>query len=614
MTETGPCPCPDGQCVAQTNDWKASKIREASSGKFFCKVLEQPKQKAPPLMAGSEDPFLCPKCKKNNADVAGDKCYKCKEKESEEARKRAKKTVDNEISKIRSVAATTVAEQWIGTNERWNPNVHKVAFGLPSKEYGTVPIHEKKPGSSQWRTIRLEELNYRLEKDIHEEVIRLCNQNNMDPPVQPVTANALNSCRRLIQVRAVPGTIAKARESNPTLMKSWDMATGELVQGVAFRDAIVTIDNEGKLVKNEIKPTYYISFAIDFDCPDITDPEFPYEWWNYGTTSLGPSRFKLLNEALGMAILRDTRPGRFVFIRGKGGSGKGTFTKLLREVMGGSDMTISAKSPESMAGRFLFANAESKALLVIDDATKQSFGNDHFSRAYTSGLQTIKNITGEDLVSCEVKGGATTYAKLDLTVWFCSNHRMRFPMDLSEIEAWDRRMLVIVFNHPDEIEDIDLNLIDKLLAEKAKIIVYALQQYSLMLSRSSDLRELDWTHPESSATEIKRMHEAVLGINGAFVKECLEEAQGERTHYSAIYAEYMRYALIESDDDFSDRDKKALKNKISDIYQSAIHNSRFMVNYNRELGVENVRIKRPRAVPRIDGDGNVDVDQESAVQ
>lgn len=329
-------------------------------------------------------------------------------------------------------------------------------------------------------------------------------------------------------------------------------------------------------------------------------------------SSLGEKRFKLLNEALGMAIFRDTRPQRMMFIRGKGGSGKGTFTKLLRDIMGGSKNALSLNSPAELDNRFSLGMAPGKTILKIDDGGKQPFGNDSFARSFAKGLSHIKNITGEDDISCEIKNRQAVNEKLELTVWYCSNHRVRFPMDLSEIEAWERRLLIVVYNHPDTIEHVDLGLLDKLKSELPLIVIYAMNQYSLMLGRSTDKKKLDWTEPESSRVERKRINDAVLGLNGQFIIEQIEEKNGAGIHYDDIYTRFEKYADIEFGQ-LSKDEKSSMRNKISDIFQLAVHDKRWKgVDGKRRSGVKNIQFKLRSADFDAQKSVSNDEDEDSA--
>ena len=123
---------------------------------------------------------------------------------------------------------------------------------------------------------------------------------------------------------------------------------------------------------------------------------------------------------------------RFLYLIGDGGTGKGSFLRLVTSLIG-AENTHSSTVTDFCGNRFESANLNKKRLALFPDEDKK-IGN----------LGKFKSLTGEDLIRAEEKQKKAYHFRFDGMVIVCSN----FPTFSGDSSSGlKRRILTVPFNN-----------------------------------------------------------------------------------------------------------------------------------------------------------------------
>lgn len=191
---------------------------------------------------------------------------------------------------------------------------------------------------------------------------------------------------------------------------------------------------------------------------------------------------ELLQMFAGLCLTGDTSPQRALLLIGEGGTGKGTFTRVLHTVLG--NLATSSAIENIKDGSFLVGTLVGKRMCVVSELPR-SFD-----------WLPFKRITGEDTISIDVKNKTPYTAKLDMKLVILSNV-MPFLGDDVANNSLLRRFLPVAFNvRPTEA---DPTLIDRLTAAEELPGVL-----NWMLDGLKLLRERGMRFPSSDMASVTR--------------------------------------------------------------------------------------------------------------
>ena len=188
----------------------------------------------------------------------------------------------------------------------------------------------------------------------------------------------------------------------------------------------------------------------DADISRIND--FDFNEWMKSIACNDDEIVTLLWQVINEAINPNYTRGKIGFLIGDGNSGKGTFQRLLQNLIG-TDNIASLKPPQ-------FADRFSKEMLV----GKVCNIGDDISNAYLDEVSDLMSIATGDVIAIEPKGKPVYTVNLNLFCMFSGN---AMPNVRNKSQGWYRRMLLIPFNadfnglHNDpRIKDKFLNNVD----------------------------------------------------------------------------------------------------------------------------------------------------------
>lgn len=147
---------------------------------------------------------------------------------------------------------------------------------------------------------------------------------------------------------------------------------------------------------------------------------------------------RLLQQFAGLCLTGDTSPQKALFLIGEGGTGKGTFTRVLSTVLG--SLATSSALENIKDGSFLVGTLVGKRMCVVSELQRNV------------DWLPFKRITGEDAISVDVKNKTPYTTKLDMKLVVLSNVMPHLGEDTANSSLM-RRFLPIEFNVKPEKQD-----------------------------------------------------------------------------------------------------------------------------------------------------------------
>lgn len=236
-----------------------------------------------------------------------------------------------------------------------------------------------------------------------------------------------------------------------------------------------------------------------------------------------------IKESMGY-LLSPINEGKLFFVMGTApNSGKSTLGRLLRQLIG--EAYVSSLSTQKLAERFALGNAHGKILNISMDLPN--------GKVASTTTAIIKQITGGDTITSERKYDKQRELHSDMRFLFASN----FPVTVSQSDDdafWDR-MVIIPFPVSIKRENMDKELLEKLLEEKDAIIALCLQAFHKVLQRNylfsvcsqADVMKREWRYKEPDYT----------GSIQPFMEDCIEITgrKSDGIFFAELYEKYCDY-------------------------------------------------------------------------
>jgi len=238
-----------------------------------------------------------------------------------------------------------------------------------------------------------------------------------------------------------------------------------------------------------------------------------------------PNAIWLALEIMGYCLTYETFMQSFFFFYGPKGSGKGTFVRLIQELVGRHDSAASdwrAFNRSNFAGQ----NLVNKKITVVNELLPDRKNR----KDIKVFLEKLLQITGEDTLYIDRKRIAPISIQLKCKFIITSNELL----DLGDKHgAIDRRIVPLHF--PNNFQGKE----DRFLGEKLKRLKPAFY-YLAFKGLYRLLTNLDWTRPKSS----EEISKEVLLKNdhlALYIKENLIEKQGSYVVFKDLYEDYEKW-------------------------------------------------------------------------
>lgn len=249
------------------------------------------------------------------------------------------------------------------------------------------------------------------------------------------------------------------------------------------------------------------------ECPEI-------EGWMKEV--LDPDAIDFAYEVIGYALLNDNPLHKAIMLYGSGRNGKGTFLRLLRELLGAAN--VSSVTPQSLdENRFRSALLQGKLANIAGDVDPRMF----------KGTETLKQLTGGDLVTAERKNGQPFQFTCRATMFAAFN---ALPRTADTTEGFFSRWVVLPFvgYFPPGVADSKRE--DKMheTHELEGLLVKAVEGLQRLMSRGA----FDIPPSVERATAEFRNHADTVR---SFMSQRLVAAPGEKVNRTALYQEWEQW-------------------------------------------------------------------------
>ena len=236
----------------------------------------------------------------------------------------------------------------------------------------------------------------------------------------------------------------------------------------------------------------------------------------------------LIQKWMGLALLGDNAPQKFLILDGQPGGGKSTLIKVIRAVVGSQN--VYQLRTEHLGDRFELYRYIGKTLLIGSDVSGEFLMH---RSAYI-----IKSLVGGDPLSGEAKNSNGSF---DITgnfnIIISCNTRLKVRLE-GDIGAWKRRLLIVRYEKPPPekpIPDFCIQLVEE---EGGGILNWALEGLQMALE------DIDKTGTLRLSQDQEKRVDALLAESESVrhcVKHCfIKDANGDVTSDEVVqaYAEY----------------------------------------------------------------------------
>jgi putative DNA primase/helicase len=294
------------------------------------------------------------------------------------------------------------------------------------------------------------------------------------------------------------------------------------VPGLVFSDAFVRVSAEGIVVEKP-SPKHRARFAYDFAYEPARDSDV---WFGFLADIFAgdddvEAKIELLQEYVGVSLLGIApRFQRALLLKGEGSNGKGVLVRVIESCFPPGSVT--AVPPQDWSNEYRRAMIAGKFLNVVAELPDTDILASEAFKAIVAGDQ----ITGRHIRE------APFPFRSSAGQIFSVNPPMPSTNDHSH--AFWRRWLVLEFNRIVDEQEKDLDLADKIIAERPGIVPWFLEGAQRALARGR------LTIPPSSEAALDEWRGQADQILGFLRDCCVSDAEG--TKAATLYYDYEQWA------------------------------------------------------------------------
>jgi P4 family phage/plasmid primase-like protien len=320
-----------------------------------------------------------------------------------------------------------------------------------------------------------------------------------------------------------------------------DLARKDLVEvpeaGINFANGFLTEDLRLQQHDRAYGATYTLEFQYS---PNLASLEHAPKWKDLLETAWGADadyedKVKALQQAMCLTMFgKATDLQRAILLLGPGGTGKTQTLEVMRALM--PPETISNSSPTDWGSdRFATAGLAGKLLNVCGELSESQMID---GRAF-------KGIISGDHQEAQHKGRNRFGFKPKAANWFASNW---IPKTKDTSSGFNRRWLILVYNHPVPVEKRVLNLAELIVSqEREAIVAWAVSSLPEILGVN------EYTLPESHKQKVQDLaaqnnsvyfflHQSGRVLTGP---TALEQSNGARISADELYTEFESFCRRE---------------------------------------------------------------------
>lgn len=235
---------------------------------------------------------------------------------------------------------------------------------------------------------------------------------------------------------------------------------------------------------------------------------------------LMPEDSKMLYEFIATCMNVDMKFQKFMYIVGMGNAGKSKTLNYINQVIGSEN--ISHISPQDLGQRFKSINLMQILLNCVSDISSKKIED----------AKVIKQLTGEDTIQGEYKGGDVVYFHNTSSMIFTAN---QIPsVEGEDSNGYYRRLLIARMNDGEYIE----NLIEKITLELPDFIYFLTRRLHDVYMRGAIFES------EGSKREVLGLRSHSDSVQ-EFVDMCIIECPGMNPKKLDVFNFYEKYCQAE---------------------------------------------------------------------
>lgn len=313
--------------------------------------------------------------------------------------------------------------------------------------------------------------------DKHIDEVKFCNEFIFRNRIRCIN-NQFHGYDGIVEDRVIENLIYEMLK--PHIKKGFSSRVKQLVQALryeAYSDEIVPDPNEIHLLNG----TYFADsgeFSEEkkfcfgrINCIYNPDAPAPAVFLKFLSELLIPDDIQTLQEWFGYLLVPSTKAQRMLMLIGNGGEGKSRIGVLLKNIFGSAMSTGNLQLLET--NRFARAALENVYLFLDDDMIMEKITE-------TNVLKTI--ITNEGKMLIEKKNVQSYAANIYAKLMSFGNGTLSSPND--NTEGFFRRQIIITTLPKSENRIDDPFLVEKMIAEKEGILLWALEGLKRLIANS----------------------------------------------------------------------------------------------------------------------------------
>lgn len=248
------------------------------------------------------------------------------------------------------------------------------------------------------------------------------------------------------------------------------------VKDDAIRRDLLTFNNVVlNLVNGEIydlSPRFVTTYQIRANyLPNYNTPTYIFDKFIGRITGNDPLLAQRILEIIGYCLTPDTSAKVLFLFQGLGDTGKSILARLMQMLF--TPEVVYPMKAENLRRPFSMGELYNRAFCVCNDMPAECLDDK------TTG--TLKELTGRDLISSAVKYAEDIVFTNFSKILIVTNHALKTK---TPDEAFLRRVVCVPFKYPVPLEEIDVNLLDKLWLERDGIVTAAITAYWQLKNRN----------------------------------------------------------------------------------------------------------------------------------
>lgn len=272
-------------------------------------------------------------------------------------------------------------------------------------------------------------------------------------------------------------------------------------------------------VLHEHKAEYRAMNQIPHDFV-VPDHEEELTFCKFIESRITPEDSKMLYEFIATCMNVDMKFQKFMYIVGVGDAGKSKILNYINQVIGSNN--ISHISPQDLGQRFKSINLMQMLLNCVSDISSKKIED----------AKVIKQLTGEDIIQGEYKGGDVVYFHNTSSMVFTANQLPN--VEGEDSNGYYRRLLIVRMGNGEYIP----NLVKKFSEEIPQFIYFLTRHLHDVYMRGGIFES------EGSKREVAGLRSHSDSVQ-EFIDMCITESPGMKPKKIDVFNYYEKYCQAE---------------------------------------------------------------------